>query len=352
MTDLDVHIDVPDDDGLGGPVRVVNGQGLPPWLKALAALLGALVILFVGAYLYGRSQRASEPEPSAPSVELTAPISSATDSPAIGRALDAVEGWQTFANTGDLAVASQYFDPDGPQYAVFRDAVFGDVTFADRTSDADELDFQAQNVVENPGDGVTTVSMDLVVTGPGGQEEYPYDFVYVGDGSRVWTVVDRRADGDVALPPRSDVVDAAARTWSGFTTALAAADGAGLSATVTGASRDLAEAVAEAAAEGGEPPDDLGGLSDVDLFELLVARATEADATTAEEVLATMFDLDQRRALTIGDLESWTQIGPARIVATLAVAGQATATVPFQASAEGWSFDLVAALESSGGATS
>jgi hypothetical protein len=85
------------------------------------------------------------------------------------------------------------------------------------------------------------------------------------------------------------------------------------------------------------------------LFDVLVARAQRAAVGDGGQALIAVLDEDQRQALVIGELTSWTLIDAERIVASLEVAGQPVATVPFVVSAEGWSFDLKGALQSSGG---
>ncbi|MCP4226743.1 MAG: hypothetical protein GY773_25665, partial [Actinomycetia bacterium] len=85
------------------------------------------------------------------------------------------------------------------------------------------------------------------------------------------------------------------------------------------------------------------------LFDLLVSRARQASAADPGQALIAMLDDNQRQAFLTGELTSWTQIDDSQVIASLEVAGQPVATVPFVASADGWSFDLKGALESSGG---
>lgn len=337
MTDLDIQIDVPDDDDLDSSVRVLNGDSIPPWLKAAAVLiLGGLAAITIGAFLLGRSSDEVDPV-TAPTV-VTTPIASATASPAIENSLEAVQTWEAFARTGELAGVDETFDPAGPQYAMFREL--------GAPGGSSEVDFAARNLTEvNDGD-VTTVSMELLVSGPTGQESYPFDMIYLGDSPRVWTVIDRRAPGTVALPPSSGDIEAARRSWAGFTSSMSVGDGAAVTEVVSADSRVLAEQVTAAAAGA-----DVDGivLDDRQLFDLLVARVQRASVAEPGQAIVALLDEDQRQALLFGELTSWTQVGTGRMVASLEVAGQPVATVPFVAVAEGWAFDLKAALEAGGG---
>lgn len=339
MTDLDIQIDVPDDDDLDSSVRVLNGDAIPPWLKATAVVvLGGLAALTIGAFLLGRSREESAPV-TTPTVAVT-PLASAAASPAMENSLEAIETWEAYARSGNLAGLDATFDPAGPQYATFREAAF--------TGGSTDVDFAARNLSESTVDGVTTVSMDLVVSGVAGSEVYPFDLVYLEEGSRVWTVIDRRNPGVVALPPSPDVIEAARRSWAVFTDATSRGDGVLVTTAVSEDSRFLAEQVAAAAAGAN---DDVEGptLVDAGLFQLLVSRVRQSSADAPGDALIALLDENQRQALLIGQLTAWTQVGPESIVASLEVAGQPVAQVPFVAAAEGWTFDLKGALEASGG---
>ena len=338
MTDLDIQIDVPDDEGLDSSVRVLNGDSIPPWLKAAAVLvLGGLVALIIGAFILGRVREAEEEPLSAPTVATT-PLVSAEASPAIESSLEAIQDWEQFARDGDLAAVTGSFDPDGPQYAMFAAAA--------APTAGKEVEFAARNMIERTNGDVTTVSMDLVVSGLEGQELYPYDLVYINGTDLVWTVIDRRAPGTVALPPSPETIDAARRTWSLFTSSMAIGDGVGIAAVVGEDTRLLAEQVVSAVNGNGAAQT---VLDDPELFDLLVARAERATIADPGQALIAILDEDQRQALVIGELTSWTLVDSGRVIASLEVAGQPVATVPFVATAEGWSFDFIGALQSSGG---
>jgi hypothetical protein len=333
MTDLDIQIDVPDDDGLNTPVRVLNGSSVPYWVKIAAFVLGLLAVALVGAYLFGRSR--SGEEEAAPT-SSSAPIASAAASPAVESSLEAVQAWETFSRSGDLATVAPHFDESGPQYALFA---------ASASGAGGDLEFSARNLSESRTGDLTTVSMDLIVTSAQGQEVFPYDFVYREGSERVWTVVDRRAPGDVALPPTQDVIDSASQNWQLFTSSMAIGDGTGAAAVVNEPTRELARQVAAAAA--GTDPGAQEAISAA-LFDQLVARARAAPAE-GDDTLVALLDANQRRALATGQLTAWTQVAEDRVVASLVVDGAPTATVPFAAAPEGWVFDLVGALAASEG---
>lgn len=341
MTDLDIQIDVPDDDDLDAPVRVLNGSWVPPWLKAaIVFLIGALLLLGIAAYLFGRSNVEPAEVLIPPAVETT-PLASAADSPNIAMSLEAVEAWQTFARTGDLAAVESSYDPNGPQFALFRQA--------EADSPDPDLDFAARNLTETTEGVVTTVSMDLVVSGAEGQEIYPYDFVYLDGRPEVWTVVDRRSPGTAALPPASDMIGSARANWTAFTSALAIGDGQAVEGLVSADSLALAEQLRNEVA-GVEAPTEDRLVADEELFQVLVERTRVLTTRETGEVVIGVLDTDQRQALVVGELTSWTQTDPDRIIASLEVAGDPVAVVPFVATAEGWAFDLVGALNMSGGA--
>ena len=93
-------------------------------------------------------------------------------------------------------------------------------------------------------------------------------------------------------------------------------------------------------------------LDDPDLFNLLVARAQRATVSDPGQTVIALLDEDQRQALVVGELTTWTQVDDEHLVAWLEVAGQQVALVPFVATGETWTFDLVGELQSSGGETS
>ncbi|MDH4074387.1 MAG: hypothetical protein OEY41_11410 [Acidimicrobiia bacterium] len=347
MTDLDIQIDVPDDDGLNSPVRVLGGNNwLPPWFKAVVViLLGTLATIMLGAYLLGRSRAASNGDEGATDPSVSTTIGSAASSPTIDASLAAVLAWEGFARSGDLDTIRPWFDEAGPQFALFAQSATAG------TPGADDITFEPRNPVETEADGLTTVSMELAVTGPQGQDVYLYDFVYRGESLKVWTVVDRRAPGTVALPPPQAVVDSATRNWDRFTSALAIGDAKGASTVVSEPTRVLVDQLTAAARTGGGAPAD-GPITDPSLFEQLVSRVKAADAASPDNALLALLNADQRRALVTGKLASWTQVDADRVVASLIVDGKPTAIVPFRATAEGWMFDLVEALETSNGGTS
>ncbi len=344
MTDLDIQIDVPDDDGLNTPVHDPDNGWLPPWFKAAALLVvGALAAIMIGGYLIGRAQRES-PDGTTSSSER--PLASAAASPAIDRSLGAVRAWGTFAQSGNLADVKGWFDETGPQYQLFQASAK-----APAAGSADKLQFVARNPAETKTDTLTTVSMDLLVTSARGQETFPYDFVFRNGSDKVWTVVDRRSPGSVALPPDGAAVTTASQNWALFTNALAINDGPGAAGLVSEPTRQLANQILAAlgkpasatVADPGEP------LNDGKLFAQLVTRARAAGAKGAGEVIISLLDTNQRRALVTGQLGTWTQVDANRVVATLAVEGQPTATVPFVSTGQGWAFDLVGALKASKG---
>ena len=115
--------------------------------------------------------------------------------------------------------------------------------------------------------------------------------------------------------------------------------------------RVLVDQVTAAARTGGGMPAD-GPVTDPALFDQLVARVKAADAASPDNALLALLNADQRRALVTGQLASWTQVDADRVVASLIVDGKPTAIVPFRATAEGWMFDLVGALETSNGGNS
>ncbi len=338
MTDLDIQIDVPDDDDLGSPVRVLNGSWVPPWLKAVAVLIvGALLALGIGAFLLGRSRAEEAPTLVPPTVRSTELASVAT-SPTIESSMQAVQQWETYTQTGDLSALDGSFDPNGPQYTLLAQNAPG--------PDTAELDFAARNLTEVTEGVVTTVSMDLVVSGPEGQEVYPYDFVYLDGRSEVWTVVDRRAPGTAALPPASEMIESAKQTWRLFTSSMSIGDGQGVIDVVSADTVALAERLS---GDGTETASDEAVLIDGELFDLLAERSRRASAETPGDVAIAMLDAGQRQTLVVGELTSWTQTDPDRIIASLEVAGEPVAIVPFVATTEGWDFDLVGALNTSGG---
>ncbi len=348
MTDLDIQIDVPDDDGLKSPVRVLGGNNwLPPWFKAvLVILLGTLATLMLGAYLLGRSRAAGNGDEGATDPSVSTTIGSAASSPTVDASLAAVSAWEGFARSADLDAVRPWFDDAGPQFVLFSQSAA-----AGAPAGGEGVTFEPRNPVETKADGLTTVSMELVVTGPQGQDVYPYDLVYRGDSLKVWTVVDRRAPGTVALPPPQAVVDSAAQNWGRFTSALAIGDAKGASAVVSEPTRVLVDQVTAAARSGGGPPAD-GPITDPALFDQLVARVKAADAASPDNALLALLNADQRRALVTGQLAAWTQVDADRVVASLIVDGKPAAIVPFRATAEGWMFDLVGALETSNGGNS
>jgi hypothetical protein len=337
MADLDVEIDVPDDDDLGEPVRVLGGGWVPPWLKALAVLvLGAVLTILVGAFLLGRARAGDDG--SSPSTQATS-IESVEASPAISSALAAIEVWETFARTGDLTPVASHFDPNGPQYALFAEQ-------AERAETAD-LELTARNLSEAAGSDTTTVSLELAVTGADGEAVYPYDLVYLDGSVRVWTVIDRREPGSVALPPAQATIDLATASWATFASAVAAGDGAGASQAVSERTRQLANGITAAIAN--DDRSQTAPLTDPELFGLLVDRASAAGVDNAEGALLSLLDQQQRDAIASGALGLWTQTDPERVIASLEVEGQPVATVPFIASTGGWVFDLAGALETSQG---
>lgn len=338
MSDLDIQIDVPDDDDLDSSVRVLSGDIIPPWLKAAAILiLGGLAALMIASFLLGRT---SDPAPEPLTTSTTSTTTAAAGPTVVSvteQALAAVDAWADYARTGDLAPLGTTFDPAGPQYAMFESTV------ADPR--ASEVTFASGNVSESTdARGVSTVSLDLAVTDAGGTQTYPYDFVFLEGSDRVWTVIDRRSPGQVALPPPAAVEAEARQTWSLFVSSVAIDDGAGAADVVGDDSIALATQVGRAAA-GAQIDEPLVAPG---VFEILVDRAQLRNATEPGPALVAMLDPDQREALAIGGLTSWTMVDDDRVIATLEVAGQPVASVPFVAAADGWAFDLKGALESTG----
>lgn len=339
MTDLDVQIDDPDDE-FESSVRVLNGDPIPPWFKvALIIVLGGLVALAVAGYLQGRLSRGDTPliEPTAPTTPFVTPLASAEDSPAVESSLAAVEAWERFVRDGDLLAVAGTFDPAGPQFGRFE---------ASAASSGREVDFSARNLSETQTPELTTVSMDLLVTVDGEVRSYPYDFVYLDGSALVWTVVDRRIPGTVALPPPDSAVESARQTWDRFTTALGEGDGPAALREVSAETQILADQLMVAASG---TTVDQPVLADHDLFQVLVARVAGAEAGGPGDAVVVMLDPEQRQALLVGELVAWTQIDEERIIASLELGSQRLTTVPFTATPDGWSFDLRQALASSGG---
>lgn len=337
MTDLDIQIDVPDDDDLGSSVRVLNGDGLPPWFKAAVILLvGTLAAIAVGAFLLGRNRAAEEDPTGTPSEETTSAISSAENSPTVAMTLAAVQAWEDFARTADLEAVAETYDVAGPQYALFATAAAGQQTA--------EADFTARNLTEATDGDLTVVSMDLLIDGPAGEEIFPYDMIYRTGQTRVWTVVDRRSPGTVALPPSQDIIDAASKSWTQFAQAVATGDGAAATEVVSADTITLAEQIATLSAGANAET----GLSP-DLESVLVARAEAASADHSPQVLIAILDPEQRRAIVNGQLSSWTMVAQERVIASLLLDGEQVTTVPFSASAEGWVVNLAAALQATEG---
>ncbi|MCP3857759.1 MAG: hypothetical protein GY698_24045 [Actinomycetia bacterium] len=101
MTDLDIDIDIPDDDGLDAPPPVLDRGDQPPlWPKLTAVAAG--VVLTIAGYGYFASpetEPTATPEPTitAPSTAATAAPDTATPEPEVTRTLDAVAAWERFA---------------------------------------------------------------------------------------------------------------------------------------------------------------------------------------------------------------------------------------------------------------
>ncbi|MEM7337678.1 MAG: hypothetical protein AAF467_03455 [Actinomycetota bacterium] len=336
MTDLDIQIDVPDDDDLSSNVRVLGGDAIPPWLKAAAVLLiGGLLVLFIAAFLLGRSQGTDDPvAETTSSTEETTPIESAPASAAVERTLEAVSNWETFARTGEIGPVSEAFDPEGPQHAMLA---------ASSIPPDPEAEFTARNLFESRDGNLTTVSMDLVVSGSGGRVTYPYDMVFIDAPERVWTVTDRRSPGTVALPPPLAVVVSAEENWSLFTSSMQIGDDAGVLDVVSQPSVMLGDRIAAAATSATDTTD-----SDA-TFAVLVDRARASNAQNAGDALIAAFDLDQRQTMLNGTLSGWTLVDEDRVVATLTVADNAVTTVPFVPAGDAWVVDLADALQADGG---
>jgi hypothetical protein len=340
MTDLDIQIDVPDDDDLGTSVRVLNNDGIPPWFKAAVVLLvGLLLLIMVAAFIVGRNRAADDEAPATTEAEKgDTPISSAEASPAMDMTLEAVEAWEQFAQTGNLEAIDGTFDPGGPQYALFAEQAAQDGVAA--------VDLDAQNLVRSDQGDITVVSMDLMVTDQDGNEEVlPYDAVYRPGENRVWTIVDRRQPGEVAVPPAQEVVDATAAGWDRFTRAIADDDGAAALAAVSGDTANLVEQLAAGGSAAGAET----GLED-ELEEVLLSRVRAATADEPAEALMAIIDADQRHGIVNGSLGSWTQTDADRVIATLEIDGEQITIVPFVTAADGWVFDLAAAMRATNGA--
>ncbi len=289
MTDLDIDIDIPDDNGLDAPPPVLDrGDRATLWPRLAAG--ATVVVLAIAAYGYHTSP---EPEPTAtpePAVTATATTAAPTTTPAPGpevtRTLDAVAAWERFARTGDLVDLATAFDPNGPQYTLF-------VGQATAWAATDTPAFHAANISVRHGEDQVRVSTDLTVTRPDGATVvYPYDFVYLRDTTAVWTVVDRRTPDTPALPPPADVIDAAQQAWAALGAALAS---------------DGTNAIAGLVSTTGGPP---------------------------------TFSQTQTDAITTGRLHTWTQTGPNQVIPTLALDGVDVSTVAFTAVADLWLFDL------------
>lgn len=349
MTDLDIQIDVPDDDARS-PVRVLNGGWLPGWFKPVAiALVAGLAALMIGAYLVGRSGSPGDVAP--PGSSVPAPISSAEASPSVNAALEAVQAWEQFARSGDLSAVAGRFDPAGPQYRLFQERAAAGPPAATDAGGGATVDFAARNLAETVTTDLTTVSMDLVVTGPRGQELFPFDLVFRRGSDLVWTVVDRRSPGTAALPPTDETVAGVLAGWAAFVDAVAVDDAAAAAAVASSDSRRLIEQIAAAVsapATGAVPP--ATPLDDTELLAQLADRVRSADRPGGVTLLS-LFDAAQRRSIVTGQLTSWTQVSPDRIVATLVVDGQAVAIVPFTRDDSGWAFDLAEAVRSTASAT-
>jgi len=338
MTDLDIQIDDPDDE-IGAPVRVLNGDSIPPWIKAVTVLvLGAAIVLII-AFWFGRLKQETTPslEPAAPA---TAPLTSTTVSPAIEVSLRAIDGWEQFARSGELSSVVDTFHPDGPQLALFHQAaVPGSVT---------EVAFAATNLSEARDGDLTIVSLDLEVTSQTSRATYPFDLVYLAGSDQVWTVVDRRAPDAPALPPAPVFIEAAQDVWGTFTVAMAAGDGAAVAPTVTADSLLLADQVVAAVA-GAEPTRDPA--VDNELFARLVSRGRQLSVADSGQALVAALDQGTREAIQIGELTDWRMADTNRLVASLEIGGEPVALVPFLLADDVWAFDLKGALESSDGGT-
>lgn len=300
MTDLDIDIDIPDDDDLHAPPPVLdNGDNPPVWPKLAAA---ALVIAAIAGYGYLSSP---DPEPSAappPATEstpaTTAPTTAPLPDPETTQMLAAVDAWERFAATGDLAAVADSFDGEGPQHALFSEQ-------ADQGADPVPLRFEAAETGITRSDDLVTVSTELTVTAPDGQATvYPYDFVFLGDSTAVWTVIDRRAPGTPTLPPSPQIVSAAERTWTAIADAIRSGDLATAATFVTD-----------------------GGMNDSDAVSEPVFTGT------------------QQAAIADGRLHTWTQISPTQVIASLDVDGIEVATVPFALDGDQWLFDHATATE-------
>lgn len=295
MTDLDIDIDIPDDDDLHAPPPVLDNGDNPPMWPKLAAVAALVIAAIVGhGYL-----TSPDPEPAAtpppatePTPAATAPTAAPLPEPETTQMLAAVDAWERFAATGDLAAVADTFDGEGPQHALFTDQ-------AGQGADPVPLRFEAAETGIVRSDDLVTVSTDLTVTAPNGQATvYPYDFVFLGDSPAVWTVIDRRAPGTPALPPSPQIVDAAERTWTAIADAVRGGDLATAATFVTDGDMNGVDA-------GSEP----------------------------------VFTETQQAAIADGRLHTWTQISPTQVIASLDVDGIDVATVPFTLDGDQWLFD-------------
>ncbi len=295
MTDLDIDIDIPDDDDLHAPPPVLDNGDNPSMWPRLAAV-AALVIAAIVGYGYlttpDPEPAAAPPPPTEPTPATTAPTAAPLPEPETTQMLAAVDAWERFAATGDLATVADTFDGEGPQHALFSDQ-------AGQETDPVPLLFEAAETGIVRSDDLVTVSTDLTVTTPDGQATvYPYDFVFLGDSPAVWTVIDRRAPGTRALPPSRRIISEAERTWTAIADAVRRGDLATAATFLNG-----------------------GGMNGVDAGS------------------APVFTETQQAAIADGRLHTWTQISPTQVIASLDVDGIDVATVPFTLGGDQWVFD-------------
>ena len=337
MEDLDIHIDTGEDPELDAAPPVLDSgdrASLWPKLAALAAVL-LLAAAVYGMYRGTGEEPSADPVPPEAATPTSAPSSEApttTVPDEITSAIAAVDAWETFSSTGDLADMNATFDPAGPQYALFVDQ-------ANRIDSGSAWRFELTDVTYAHEDDVLTVSTDLVVTGPGDQRAtYPYDFIFLAGSEKVWTVVDRRSPAEAVMPPSPDVVQAATDTWRMITATGGATRPPGADEWLTSNSITL---LAQVIAGTSEPA---GPLTDPD--DVLVELTGWADQNGLDnptDIVVRILSDTGLDTVEADQLTGWAQPGHDRVLAIVAQDDRPV-VIPFELEDGRWKLDLVSAL--------
>jgi len=342
MNQYDVEIEVPDDDDLGPEFRTADNSWAPVWIKPLlAAMILAVLVLMVGAYLAGRGgsdrqdhdgSQASSSAPSTPDDPTVAGPDLEADSLSV-KTTEAVHAWAQFARTGDSAELENHFDPNGPQ--------FGELMASNEPTEVTFLPIDLSQTTR--ADGSTVVSLTMIVVDAEGETRYPYDFVYRAGSPLVWTVVDRRVDEDEASPPSGESIQSAIQSWDDMVEAIQADDHERVSSLVSPSTRDLANEILGAIGATSTPQSNL--VDDQAVFRALVDSAESEGLDSPDSVVSFLVGGGRSSQLAQGTLAQWTEASNDVVVATLWVQDEPVATVPFTKSEGSWLFDFVAALE-------